>query len=115
LKRWLGFSRGPVQATLPALEYPETLSEEDRLSQRNVLQQVENLKTYPKIRERYQAGKLRIHAWWFDIAQAGVHAFDDRIRRFVLIDDKVGKELLAKLQTSGRQTQARPLGDSPRP
>jgi carbonic anhydrase len=46
------------------------------------------LKTYPVIREKLATGELRIHAWWFNIAEGGVYAYDDRIGGFVLIEEK---------------------------
>jgi carbonic anhydrase len=68
---------------LPTLD-PE-LSPLNRLSQLSVLQQVENLATYPSVRERLAAGELRIHAWWFDLAEAEVLEFQPESGQFTVI------------------------------
>ena len=58
----------------------------DRLSQQNVLEQIRVLGGYPIIRERVSQGKLRLHAWWFNIADAEVHGFDESTGEFRPID-----------------------------
>jgi len=51
------------------------------LTQANVLKQLEHLKSYPFLKE------IRLHGWWFNIEEAAVYAYDDKTKRFVLIDD----------------------------
>ena len=65
------------------------------LSRVNVLQQLDNLKTYPHVMELLKAKKLRIHGWWFDLATADVYHYDQGSDEFVLIDDKEAKKMLA--------------------
>ncbi|HTL12190.1 MAG TPA: carbonic anhydrase [Bdellovibrionota bacterium] len=101
LKRWLKLADNALMRVARVLDPDPSLSAEDRLSQKNVLQQVENLKTYPKLRERHQKGELRFHAWWFNIAEGGVYAYDEAVHRFRLIDDDLGGTLLAQV-TQGR-------------
>ncbi len=69
-----------------------------RLSQLNVLLQLEHLRTYPGVRERLEAGRLRLHAWWFDIGQAEVLSYDAKAGRFVVIDEAEASRLLARLE-----------------
>ncbi len=85
LRAWLSLGR-------PALEHlsdplAPDLPPHDRLSQLNVLQQLENLRTYPGVASRIQAGQLKLHAWWFDIAHADVLAWHKERRRFEPIDE----------------------------
>ena len=49
------------------------------------------------MRERVAAGKLRLHAWWFDIARAEVLAYEEEVRRFIPIDEGEAERLLARL------------------
>jgi len=58
----------------------------NRLSQIHVLQQVENLKSYPLVSERMQQGLLAIHGWWFDLATADVFWYSEDEQKFVLIE-----------------------------
>jgi carbonic anhydrase len=57
--------------------YPE-LSREERLeitSEENVLVQIENLRTYPLVREAVREGSLHVHAWYFDIGTGRVYSY----------------------------------------
>jgi len=49
------------------------------------------------VRERLAAGRLRLHGWWFDIAQAEVLAYEAESQRFVVIDEAEADRLLARL------------------
>jgi carbonic anhydrase len=48
----------------------------------NVLLAIENLRTYPIVRERIEQGKLRLHAWMFKIANAELFAYDAARQEF---------------------------------
>lgn len=87
LKSWVATAQ-PALARLKAGEEIEPgLSDVNRLSQLNVLEQAAHFLTYPIVRERVDAGTLCIHAWYFDIAAAEVLAFDPRVKRFNPVDD----------------------------
>lgn len=72
------------------------LSEHNQISQVNVLQQMEHIASYPYIRERLEKKELRIHGWWFDIAQADVYCYERDQNQFVLIDEKEAKLILER-------------------
>ena len=76
---------------------PGELAPHNQLSQLNVLRQLDHLRTYPIVRERLQAGRLRLHGWWFDIAEAEVLSYDEKARRFVVIDDAEADRIIARL------------------
>lgn len=59
----------------------------NRLSQANVLTQIDHLKSYPFVDRRLQEGTLTLHAWWFDIGTADVYVFDPAQARFVVMDE----------------------------
>ncbi|OGR98501.1 MAG: hypothetical protein A2V88_06025 [Elusimicrobia bacterium RBG_16_66_12] len=69
----------------------------DRLSQAHALIQLEHLKTHAPVREALAAGRLRLHAWWFDLAGADVHAWEPALGRFTLIDEPEAERILARL------------------
>ena len=64
------------------------LEPHNQLSQLNVLEQIEHLKTYPIVRERLREGRLRLHGWWFDIKEADVYEFEPADGSFHLIDER---------------------------
>lgn len=69
----------------------------NQLSQLNVLQQMDHLATYPVIREKMDAGKLRLHGWWFEISTTIVHAWDPLENRFVPIDEMEAERIMQRL------------------
>jgi carbonic anhydrase len=83
LAAWLAFatpSLGRAEAAVGV-----GLPPEDRLSQLNVLQQLDHLRTYAPVASREAAGTIRLHAWWFDLANAEVLAFDAAENSFLPI------------------------------
>lgn len=64
------------------------------LSKINVLQQLDNLKTYPLIAQRLQSKDLRIHGWWFDLATANVYYYNTIQTKFLLINEEEAKIML---------------------
>lgn len=72
-------------------------SRQDRLSQAHALVQLEHLRSHQAVREAEAAGRLALHAWWFDLAGADVHAWEPELGRFTLIDEKEAERILARL------------------
>jgi carbonic anhydrase len=97
LGNWLNLGRPALQTLERGGPVGEGLAPHDRLSQLNVLQQIEHLRTYPLVRERLAAGTLRLHGWWFDIGTGLVHVYRPRRERFVPINEIEGEEMLAEL------------------
>lgn len=52
-------------------------------AEENVLVQLENLRSYPFVSERLDAGKLKLAGWVFKIATAQVFAYDPVLEQFV--------------------------------
>ena len=52
----------------------------------NVVQQLKNLRTYPAVKEREDAGKLILAGWYYIIDTGEVFAFDEEKRKFSLIE-----------------------------
>jgi carbonic anhydrase len=44
---------------------------------------LQNLLTFPWVQERKQAGKLQLHAWWFDLERGQLWAKEDRDESFL--------------------------------
>jgi carbonic anhydrase len=98
LSTWLAYGRREMAELPPA---PPGLAPVDHLSRENVLRQLENLRSYPAVRSREGDGRLRLHAWWFEIGTASFFDFDPAARRYVPLD----RERIARLlsETDGRR------------
>ncbi|CDZ81395.1 Carbonic anhydrase 1 [Candidatus Rubidus massiliensis] len=97
LKKWLKYGQGSLKKIRKGITLDPNLSEVNQLSQLNVLQQIENIKSYPFIKERMEKGELELHGWWFEIGHADVHYYDENKKQFVLMDEKVAKKILKEV------------------
>ena len=80
--QWL--KNGDMTMRVVTANYPE-LSREERLeitSEENVLVQIENLRTYPVVRQAALEGKLHVHAWFFDIGAGRVYSYSPAREQF---------------------------------
>lgn len=111
LKSWVATAQPALARCKAGEEVDSGLSDVNRLSQLNVLEQASHFLTYPFVRDRVEAGNLSIHAWWFDIAQAEVLAFDPRSRRFAKVDHWVEQIALTGPCIGRKPAEASPNGD----
>lgn len=98
LKAWLAHGARSLKGIPPA---PPGIAAYDHLSQQSVLRQVENLRTYPAVREGEHKGLLHLSAWWFDIARAEVLEYDLKAARFVPLDEARIAQRIAELDARG--------------
>lgn len=100
MSQWLTYGQPSLERTRQGDVIDPTLTLHNQVSQINVLQQMQHLATYPLIQQRMANKKLRIHGWWFDIAHADVYCFEQRVQRFVLIDEQEAELILQRLNES---------------
>jgi carbonic anhydrase len=94
LRAWLRHGE-PALARLTG--NPANMSRANQLSQLNVLHQLDNLMSYPVVKERVAKGDLKLHAWWFELSAADVFAYEEPVNKFVLIDEDEATKILAGL------------------
>ena len=88
LALWLRHAKGAVNAIHP---------EVDNLSKRNIILQLENLRSHSRVQELEAAGKLKLHGIWFHIREANVYYLEQPGQNYVLIDDVEGSKILEHL------------------
>jgi carbonic anhydrase len=91
---WLRHAHGSLQQLEAGATLGNHLERHNQLSQLNVLEQLEHLKTYPVVREGLASGRLRLHGWYFDIKEANVYEYEPSEGRFHLIDEAYAAVLL---------------------
>ena len=83
---WMSLVRSAyrrVQGTMP------NASEDEKArvcEQSAVLVSLENLMTFPAIRERVGDGRLHLHGWYIDIRSCSLHIYDPVQQRFEPVD-----------------------------
>ena len=97
LASWLKYGEEALTKLRKGFSVNPSLSEHNQLSQVNVLQQIEHITGYPFVKDRIEKKQLRVHGWWFDIAQADVYCYEPLVNQFVLIDEKEAKLILQRL------------------
>lgn len=95
LEAWLEHGADACDGLRPP---PPGLAPHNHLSQRSVLKQLDHLRTYPGVVAAETAGRLRFHAWWFDIADANLLDYSSADDAFVPLDDGRIAEVIARLR-----------------
>jgi carbonic anhydrase len=78
VKDWL--SHGPSNEEVAAIKDPH--EQLRRLTELNVLTQMENLKSHPSVAAKLKKKKLGLYAWVFDIETGLVRAWDQKAGKF---------------------------------
>ncbi len=103
LNKWLQHAQATTNRLEQDVGLHTKLKPHDRVSQINVLVQLEHLASYPIVRERVAAGALRLHGWWFDVASGSMYAHDAAQDRFELIDRRMVKRMVARRLATARE------------
>lgn len=77
----------PMRRFAAYIDPDNNFSNEDKLSQINTLQQLQNIASYNFMRDGLRRGKVYIHALWFDIYTGDIYYFSRQQKRFVNVDE----------------------------
>ena len=87
---WLSYAR-------PALEAAEALTQNAAggllpvLTERNVVEQIGNLRTHPTVAGRLEQGDLKLHGWVYDLGEGVVTHYDAGQDAFVTLETPVAR------------------------
>jgi carbonic anhydrase len=87
---WLNYAqpaRKAVEAQQPTQSGDEFLL---AVTERNVIEQLGNLRTHPCIAERIEQGDLNLHGWVYDLGEGTVTAYDPDRTGFVPLETLIG-------------------------
>jgi carbonic anhydrase len=104
LIEWLAHGTPSLERVLRAEHIDHGLPLAEQLSQVNVLQQLDHLRSYPVVRDRERAGEIRLHGWWFDVATGNTHIYDLERGGFVLLDAEEADRILRHAVPAPRLT-----------
>ncbi len=76
---WLRYAKVADRTAEPT---PELLL---HLAERNVVAQLENLRTHPAVADRLKTGDLALYGWLYHIAEGTVSAWDEERREFTVL------------------------------
>ena len=105
MRNWLRHGDAAIASFVAGGTLNPALPSVDQLSQLNVLQQISNLKTYPKLQSLVTQGEVVIHGWWFDLEMADVYVFDKQRNSFVLLDEQEALHQMCVLPAAKSELQ----------
>ena len=85
VQKWLNYTK-PGVGYSKAKSSSISLNDITEFTQRNVLVQIQNLKTHPCVIEKLQTGSVDIHGWVYDIGQGYIKVFAEASKLFVPIE-----------------------------
>jgi carbonic anhydrase len=96
LERWVVHAHAARGRLERASFIDPGLPPEDRLSQVNVLQQLDHMRSYALVAERLGRGEVELHGGWFDVERADLHAYSVAEGRFIHVDEQAIARALAQ-------------------
>mmetsp|Transcript_41480 Transcript_41480/g.67326 ORF Transcript_41480/g.67326 Transcript_41480/m.67326 type:complete len:227 (+) Transcript_41480:98-778(+) len=94
LNSWLKYSAPAAKKMLAGDPLGADWPVHNRLSQVNVMHQLENLKSYPIVGQRIKENKIQLHGWWYDIGTGDVYVYDNDVKKFVILDEEEATKIL---------------------
>lgn len=86
---WIEFAR-PAQQAVDAGPTLEAWQRHRAIVERNVIQQLQNVRTYPFIQEALQANQLELHGWVYYLKRRLVGYYDEGEDGFEVIEEAGG-------------------------
>ncbi|MCD4812335.1 carbonic anhydrase [bacterium] len=94
LNSWLSHAKDALDTFEHPLTFDKDWSVPDRISQKNVLLQIEHLKTYDIVQSALQKKQTALHAWWFDIEEVEIYSFNRDENKFKVINPAEAQYIL---------------------
>jgi carbonic anhydrase len=88
VRKWLFHAHTAIE--MVEHNYPELEGEDKllRITEENVLAQIDHLKTHPYVASRVARGDLSLYAWVYHIKSGEMHAYDPDEGHFVNVDEQ---------------------------
>jgi len=88
IKKWLDLGEKAKTIALLSLGHDAEEQELLRLTERmSIITQIDNLLTYPFVRERLEQERLFVHGWYYDIETGNIDYYDPEQYRFLPLSD----------------------------
>jgi len=103
VSQWLSYAKAAhyiVEEKAPNASQDEKLT---MLIQENVLLQLQHLKTHPYVAARHATNKVQLHAWTYDIGEGLVNAYDERLGKFVPVEERYVDKAKEAINSNDKQ------------
>jgi carbonic anhydrase len=86
VSRWLHHAEGARRMVMENHHCPDEKQQLQRLTEENVIAQLEHLKTHPPVTVALARGDIQLYGWTYQISTGEISSYDARLGRFVPID-----------------------------
>jgi len=94
VQEWLDHSRAAVDVV--KAKYGQATHEElDKVTEENILLQLQHLRTHPAVAAKLSTGEVDMHGWVYDIKHGTVSAYDETKSDFVPIEERYASLMAA--------------------
>ena len=91
-KKWLELGESAKKSAILSLGNNAPKEDLLRLTEKlSVMNQIENLLTYPQVKKRFEDGSLSIHGWYYDIETGNIDYYNGETYEFLPLKDLVNK------------------------
>jgi len=92
-KKWLELGESAKKNAILSLGHNANKEELLRLTEKlSIVNQIENLLTYPKVKEKVENGDLHIHGWYYYIENGKIEYFDTENYEFKPLENLIKEE-----------------------
>ncbi|GJQ82471.1 putative reversible hydration of carbon dioxide [Trypoxylus dichotomus] len=84
----------PLRKFVAYIDHENKFAVEDKLSQINTLQQLQNIASYGFLKKRLETNELHIHAVWFDIYTGEIYYFSRAAKTFLPVNEDTIEKIL---------------------
>jgi len=85
VQRWMSHGIAARERMLRELPFARMEEQLQRLTEYNVLEQIENLKTHPSVNQRLRYGEIEIRGWVYDIGDGSIREANPESGEFQLL------------------------------
>lgn len=82
LDSWMSVAEPAAKSVLADMPDASLDDQACACSRRALVASLENLRQYPGVAKRLDAGKLQLHGWYFNLARGELQAWDDEAREY---------------------------------
>ena len=87
-KKWLELGKSAKSSAILSLGADAPKEKLLRLTEKlSVIKQIENILTYPIVKERFEKGILHIHGWYYDIETGKIDYYNAQTYKFLPLKD----------------------------
>jgi len=85
VKNWLRLGKDVKETVLKIYKNNPDINIYELTEKINILYQLKNLLTYPKIKEKVESGELRLHGWYYKIETGEIEFYNSDTNSFELV------------------------------